>query len=303
MLSWKYANLSGSQTREDLLDNHGVKLSKKLIQAVNERVGEVLIAKEQQWNYENPVFDQEVETIGISRDGTTVPVKGEGYKETMVGTIALYNKSGERLHTLYNGCAPEHGKVTFDYVFSQEIKRIEKQYPKAKRIGIADGEKGNWSFLKDYAQIQILDFWHATEYLGNYAKVVYKQEGEKEAWLQKSCHKLKNKCGGATRLYKEMKQYAQEHKIVDKDNPVSRAVTYFGNHKSKMHYWQYLKAGLPIGSGVVEAGCKTLVKQRFNRSGSRWTRTTIDHILLARSLILTQGRWTQFWNKIDRYGF
>lgn len=303
MLSWKYANLAGNQVSEDLLDNHGVKISKKLIQSVNERVGEVLIDKEQKWNYENPVFEEEIETISISRDGTTVPIKGEKYKETMVGTIALYNKSGKRLHTIYNGCSPESGKTTFDYVFREDIKRIEKQYPNAKRIGIADGEKGNWSFLNDCTQIQILDFWHATEYLGKYAKVAYKNEIEKEEWLKKSCHKLKNKCGGATRLYNEMKKYAKEHKIEDKENPVSRAVTYFGNQKSRMKYWKYIRLGIPIGSGIVEAGCKTLVKQRFSRSGSRWTRDTVDHLLLSRGLILTQERWNQFWNKIDRYGF
>lgn len=221
----------------------------------------------------------------------------------MVGTIALYNEKGKRLHTIYNGCSPEHGKATFDYIFSQEIKRIEKQYPNARRIGIADGEKGNWAFLNDYTQIQILDFWHATEYLGKYAKAVYNNEVQKEEWLKKSCHKLKNKCGGATRLFNEMKKYAQDHNIEDKEHPISRAVTYFGNQKTKMKYWKYLNDGIPIGSGIVEAGCKTLVKQRFSRSGSRWTRNTIDHILLSRSLILTKGRWNQFWNKIDRYGF
>lgn len=70
-----------------------------------------------------------------------------------------------------------------------------------------------------------------------------------------------------------------------------------------MWYEQYQKENLPIGSGVVEAACKTLIKQRFSRSGSKWTRQTVDHILMDRSLILTQDRWKQFWEKVDRYGF
>jgi hypothetical protein len=303
MLSWKYANMSGDQTRQDLLQHNGIKVSKKLIQAVNERVGSILSEKEQKWTYEIPALGDEVHTISLSRDGTTCPIKGEGHKETMSGTISLYDQAGERLHTIYTGCAPEHGKATFDYVWGQEIDRIQCKYPNETYVGIADGEKGNWRFLTQHVPVQIIDFWHATEYLSGYAKSVYKDTDRREEWLTRSRSDLKNKRGGAAKLLKEMKQYARDHFIEGKEHPVIRAVTYFTNHKSKMNYWKYQRDNLPIGSGVVEAACKVLVKQRFCRSGSRWTRNTVDNILLARSLILTNGRWPQFWSKLDRYGF
>jgi len=303
MLTWKYANLSGKQTQTDLSENHNLKVSTKLIQSVNERVGDILIAKEQKWKYADPLLEDQVFRIGISRDGTSIPIKKERYKEAMTGTIALYNKEGDRLHTIYIGCPPEHGKAVFDYVFSQEIERIQHKYPKADMIGLADGAKENWSFLKKYTSVQILDYWHATQYLAAYAKVAYSEEEQRKQWLEESCHKLKNKCGAATRLLNQMSNYAIDHNIKDKENPVSKAVTYFRNQKPRMQYWKYTKKGFPIGSGVVEAACKTLVKQRFCRSGCRWTRITIDYILLARSLILTNQRWNQFWAKLKRYGF
>jgi len=303
MLTWKYSHLSGEQTQSDLSENHNIAYSVKFIQSVNRRVGSIQEDKEQKWRYLDPEISDQVVTIGISRDGTTSPMRNEGYKETMVGTIALYNKEGTRLHTIYSGCSPEHGKSVFNYVFSQEIERIQEKYPKAEMIGIADGEKGNWSFLEKYTSVQILDFWHATEYLAAYAKKAYSQERERKTWLEKSCHNLKHKCGAATRLLKEMSNYAIEHNIEDKENPVRRAVTYFTNQKPRMQYWKYLKNQFPIGSGVVEAACKVLVKQRFSNSGCRWTRETVDHILLSRSLILTNGRWEQFWTKLKRYGF
>ena len=295
--------MAGEQACEDLLQHHGIKVSKKLIQAVNERVGAILVEKEQKWSYEIPALTAEVAAIGISRDGTTSPIKGEGYKETMTGTISLYNQEGERLHTIYTGCSPEHGKATFDYVFSQEIERIRARYPEVTYAGVADGEKGNWTFLSNYTDVQIIDFWHATEYLAGYGKYVYSDQAERDIWLKDSRSNLKNKRGSAAKLLKEMKNYALTHFIDEKEHPVIRAVTYFTNHKPKMNYWKYQKENLPIGSGVVEAACKTLVKQRFSRSGSRWVRHTLDNILLARSLILTIGRWQQFWNKVDRYGF
>ena len=302
MLTWKYAHLSGKQTQTDLSENHNLKFSIKLIQSVNGRVGDILTAKEQKWKYVDPVIEEDVVSIGISRDGTTTLIKNEGYKETMVGTIALYNKEGNRQHTVYLGSSPQHGKAVFDYEFSQQIERIQHKYPKAEMVGIADGEKGNWTFLEKYTSVQILDFWHATEYLAAYAKIAYKTEDERKEWLEKSCKNLKHKRGAVTRLLKEMSNYAIEHNIKDKDNPVSRAVTYFTNQKVRMKYWKYTEKGLPIGSGVVEAACKTLVKQRFSRSGSRWTRITVDHILLSKSMILTNGRWKQFWAKLKRYG-
>jgi hypothetical protein len=148
-----------------------------------------------------------------------------------------------------------------------------------------------------------LIFYHASSYLGEYAKVIYEDPAERKKWTAETCSDLKNKPGGASQILKEMKQNGQTHLSADKLDPVSRAITYFGNHLDKMDYDQYQKQKLPIGSGVVEAACKTLVKQRLSKSGSRWTRTTVDHILMARGLILTQDRWRQFWKKVDRYGF
>lgn len=303
LLSWKYANLSSQKVLQDLCDNHGVKISKKYLQSVNERVGEILVEKESKFTYDDGLSVDEVKILAISRDGANAPIKGEGFKETMVGTIGLYNSTGERLHTIYTGCSPEEGKATFDYVFGQEIERSLSRYPQAKIVGVADGAKDNWSFISNYAKLQTIDFWHATEYLAGYAQEVYKQPEERKKWMNETCHKLKYEKGAANQILGQMQEYAQAHSITHKLNPITKAITYFTNNKDKMTYAQNIEEGLPIGSGVVEAGCKTLVKQRFSKSGCHWTRDTMDHILLARSLVLTEGRWNQFWEKIDRYGF
>lgn len=107
------------------------------------RLGEEMIEKEYKWSYDNPGLEAAVSSIGISRDGTTVPIKGEGYKEAMTGTISMYDKQGNRLHTIYTGASPEHGRSSFESVFQMEIERVQRQYPDANYVGIADGEKGN----------------------------------------------------------------------------------------------------------------------------------------------------------------
>ena len=68
-----------------------------------------------------------------------------------------------------------------------------------------------------------------------------------------------------------------------------------------MHYPEFVAAGLPIGSGVTEAACKTLVKQRLCASGMRWKDKGATIVLSLRALTQTVGRWAQFWEKIDQF--
>jgi hypothetical protein len=78
--------------------------------------------------------------------------------------------------------------------------------------------------------------------------------------------------------------------------------TYFENNLGRMNYAKYEKLGYPIGSGVTQAACKVVAKQRLSNSGMRWTIDAAQYILLLRGLIRTEGRWQQFWNHIDKNG-
>ena len=83
---------------------------------------------------------------------------------------------------------------------------------------------------------------------------------------------------------------------------VRAARTYFDNHRHQMDYPRFVAEGLPIGSGVIEAACKTLVKQRLCASGMRWKTKGAGIVLSLRALTQTVGRWAQFWQKIDQFG-
>ena len=84
---------------------------------------------------------------------------------------------------------------------------------------------------------------------------------------------------------------------------LDKAQTYFANHHRQMQYAERLAAKLPIGSGVTEAACKTIVKMRMCRGGAKWKEDGAKAVLSLRTLIYTDGRWEQFWAKVDRYGF
>jgi hypothetical protein len=69
-----------------------------------------------------------------------------------------------------------------------------------------------------------------------------------------------------------------------------------------MDYPTYMQKNMPIGSGVIEAACKVIIKQRMCNSGMKWTDASARSVLFLRTLNETDGRWTQFWEKINRNG-
>jgi hypothetical protein len=92
----------------------------------------------------------------------------------MVGTLSFYDREGERQHTIYLAATPEYGKAKFLSPLESEIGRAKAKCPDAHYVGIADGAKENWEFLGRHTDVQVTDFWHAAEYLGKAAVVLYR---------------------------------------------------------------------------------------------------------------------------------
>ncbi|KTC92676.1 Uncharacterised protein [Legionella cincinnatiensis] len=228
----------------------------------------------------------------------------EGWREAMTGTIALYNKAGERLHTIYLGAAPEYGKASFLERLEREAYHIKLQYPEATYVGIADGARVNWDFLERHTQYQILDFFHATQYLADASFAMHPIDtSARNLWLDLACHRLKHEPNAATLLLDEMNDCLSSRNKQALIEKLKSATTYFKNQKHRMDYHYYQIKNLPIGSGVTEAACKTLIKQRLCQSGMKWKNKGITMVLRLRALISTKGRWDHFWNRINQMGF
>ena len=70
-------------------------------------------AKDDHWKYAEPELPASVATVGLGIDGTCMLFCEDGFRQAMVGTISLYDDTGERLHTVYLGAPPEYGKEQF----------------------------------------------------------------------------------------------------------------------------------------------------------------------------------------------
>jgi hypothetical protein len=209
IISHKYTQLSAREVSDDLQINHGRSVSRSFLQNVVDVVGSIAQATEEDWMYEIPKQDERVATVSLSLDGTCILMREDGYREAMAGTVSLYNQDGERLHTIYLGASPEYGKSKFLERLERTVYHVRLQYPDAKYVGIADGAKVNWDFLNKHTECQILDFYHATEYLTDVARAVHpgpKLEGKRKDWLSDACHRLKHDKNAALDLLEEMKK-------------------------------------------------------------------------------------------------
>ena len=122
IISYKYASLSANEVVDDLSSNHRRNVTVNYIQHVADMIGGIAQATEKTWDYDLPEQDEIVETVSASLDGTCVLMRDDGYREAMTGNVSLYNKQGDRLHTIYVAAAPEYGKEKFLTKLTSEIE-------------------------------------------------------------------------------------------------------------------------------------------------------------------------------------
>ena len=123
----------------------------------------------------------------------------------MVGTILLYDGEGERLHTIYAGAAPEYGKEQFLKRLDRELERTRAMFPGATVQGLADGAAENWTWLSERTKVQVLDFWHLSEYVGRAGEALYpKNSSMRDEWVRRWRHELKNEPGAPQRFLADL---------------------------------------------------------------------------------------------------
>ena len=309
LVSYKYAEAGADAVVDDLRECNHREICKRYVKSLGDTVGAYAVAKEETWEYALPEFERPCASIGIGVDGTCMLLLEDGWRLAMTGTIAFYDAQGQRLHTIYTGATPEYGKEKFHAKFRREVERVKDAYPQLPYIGLGDGAADNWSYLEPMTDYQTLDFYHASEYVGKVAVVMFPGKGkerkaEREAWLENQLHQLKHKQGATGRLLSVLEEFLSTKVLKnaqDAETMVS-TITYLANQRERMKYSYSVARNWPIGSGVTEAACKTLIKQRLCKSGSRWKDEGASAVLSIRSLRLTPGRWQTFWQNIDKYG-
>jgi hypothetical protein len=254
----------------------------------------------------------EAVTVAVSLDGVLVPMKDgrakekraatrakgivakgpAGYNEASCGTLTFYDTLGLPLATRRLARMPESGKVTLKASLALELTRVLAQRPDLRVVTLADGANDNWAFLcqlpEGRAGYQIVDFFHAAEHLAE-AMVLVHGEGTVRfsREFEKHRHTLRHDTDGVEKVIRHLRYLVDKH---PRNRKLLTTLGYFRHRRHRMRYAHFARRHLPIGSGIVEAACKTLVAQRLKRSGMRWRHDGGQAILTLRA-----------WEQSDRF--
>jgi hypothetical protein len=217
-----------------------------------------------------------------------------GYQEVGCATVSYYDRQGERLCTRRMARMPETNKATLKSQLTAEVMGVLLQRADLRVVKVADGAPDNWSYLGETLPVgvEVLDFYHAAEHLSAALGAAY-GEGTPvyQERLEALSMVLRDEPQGVDKVMGALCRLRTRY---PRRQAIHTALAYFREHRHRMSYAHLRAQHLPIGSGVVEAACKTLVSQRLKRSGMRWRMAGGQAILTFRALCQSE-RFERAW--------
>lgn len=301
--------------RRDLEELAGVLVQTKAVERVSEAIGqdiERFSEAERRAALSGQLESLEaIDTLYIAMDGTGVPVvphetqgrsgkDGVGRAKTReaklgcVFTQATVDDQGRPVRdsqsTTYVG-AIETAEQFGPRIYAEAVRRGLKRAQRVVVLG--DGAVWIWNLAQEHfpEAVPVVDLYHAREHLAELGKILYGPASAKaKDWAAGRSEQLDD--GNLTALLKALNRLRPRDPKAKK--AVQQTVGYFQNNADRMRYAQFRSQALFVGSGVVEAGCKTIIGFRLKQSGMRWTVRGANAIIALRCSQLS-GRWEEFW--------
>lgn len=156
-------------------------------------------------------------------------------------------------------------------------------------IILGDGARWIWDLVSEHfpQAVQIVDWFHACEYLGPVAKAAFEDEGQREAWVTQTKTALWE--GRLDDVIAACQQLVTPNRD---DDPVQKALTYYTNNRHRMDYPTYRANGYHIGSGTIESGIKQIGTHRMKVPGAIWNPEPARKVAKARAAYLS-GQWNE----------
>jgi hypothetical protein len=247
--------------------------------------------------------------LAVGRDGIMVPMRHGGYQEGSTATVSVYDRRRQRLGTIYLGQMPEAKQATLSDTLTALVQATltawQGAVPRLAYItdkGSAPDEYHEHVLAKmkhprDAKPLfweWVLDFYHVCVYIGQMADALFGPETRAGAqWFAKMRRWLRERVQGAAHVLRSATQQLDRRKMTKAQQTAYwKAYHYVRRHRRLMDYQGYRRRGLPIGSGVTEAACKTVFTQRFKRSGMRWRRES-GQVILDLRVIHLSGIWEE----------
>ena len=298
---------SFQKAEEHLRETGGIELSGRQIQRVVQRVGPAA----QQWQDRKvPPEACDASVMYVSVDGTGVPMRKKELtgrkgkqpdgtaksRQAYLGCVFTQHKCDEKGHPIR-----DHDSTTYVSSFDTSEKFGLRLCEEAKRRGcgsaqkivlLMDGALGlkNLGRLNFHGSEQIVVFYHAMEHLDDLLKALWgkdhpdfkKQYGRWTKLLLKD---------GVEKIIAQAREWSVGHAC---EAVVEKQLHYFNTNVTRMQYGTFRKLGYFIGSGVIEAGCKTVIGSRCKQSGMFWSKPGAENILALRCVKMSR-QWKDFW--------
>jgi hypothetical protein len=246
--------------------------------------------------------------LSVGRDGITLGVRCKGgsvFEVATTGTVSVLDRRGRRLGTVYLAYTPEPGQGRMSQALTQLLRDVLQRWqgPLPRLCYVTDAGDNETAYYDKVLRrqrhprtgvklewLRVVDYYHASERLWVMAEQLFGQGQRGAAWVRKMQKWLK-KPGGVNRVLHSAAAFREQYQLRGKKRAaLQKAYRYLRERMQYMRYAEYRRLGVPLGSGVTEAGCKTVYTQRLKLSGMRWQKTGAQGILNLRVVQLS-GVW------------
>jgi len=246
--------------------------------------------------------------LAVGRDGVMVPIRDEDYKEASTGTVSVYDRRGRRLGTVYLGQMPEPLQATLSKQLTDLLSEVLKRWTGVlpRLVYVTDKGKAQDSYWRQLERMRhpvdkkplawewVLDFYHVCGYVSKLRELLFgKTSSAGQGWYKRMRDWLRNRNQGIANILRSAMQHYDERKMSKAaQKEFWKAYRYLRKHSRWMDYARYRRQGLPIGSGVTEAACKTVFTQRLKRSGMSWHKES-GQVIVDLRVIYLSGIWDE----------
>jgi hypothetical protein len=304
--------------REQMQVLAGLEVTTKAVERTAEAIG-ADIARRQQQEMQRAVqldlpmaIGEPVPILYVQMDGTGVPVvkketagrKGKVHgqpphtREAKLGCVftqTSWDEEGFAIRdpdsTTYTGAietAEEFGKRLYVEAWKRGWSRAQK------KVVIGDGAEWIWNLAEQHfpGAVHIVDLYHARQHLWELVRKLHPHdEARQKAWIRVHQKRLLDK-GKIEELVAAIRTlHSTNPEVAEK---IRSEADYFETNTERMRYPKFRRQHLFVGSGVIEAGCKTVIGSRLKQSGMFWTVHGANAILALRCCHLN-GRFEDYW--------
>jgi hypothetical protein len=227
--------------------------------------------------------------LAAGRDGIFVPIRQDTkYREAATATVAVLDRRGKRLGTVYLGEMPDPGQASLSQQLTDLVLAVLNGWrgPLPRLQYTTDGGHHPTEYFSSVLEPMrhprtqetlvwewVLDYYHACQYITKMAEALFGTGTQAAAaWAAKMRRWLRDKRHGIFRvLHSAAAHYCRWELTKQEQQAYAEAYQYLRKRMALMDYSAYRRRGLAIGSGITEAACKTLFTQRFKQSGMKWS--------------------------------